>query len=111
MGPFSPIALSTTRLLAGVASANLLLRGLGQLILTAPVTNTAIIYIEFGPTNVTAAIIPVAAGPILGGIPLLPGAVIEITVPSGQRGLIGNYLAYIAGAAAQDLLVTEGGDV
>lgn len=110
MGPFSPAVTPTTVVTVGVASANIAVDAGRQVILTAPATNTDIVYVEFGETNAVAAVVPIAGGAV-GGFPLLPGSMIELTVPSGQYALIGNFLAHISLTAAQRLFITEGGDV
>lgn len=118
MGPFAPKRLPTTRVTVGVASANVAVVPGRQVILSAPIGNADIVYVEFGETNAVAAVVPVAGG-AKGGTPIFPGNQIELTVPSGQTevtqanpgGFVGNFLAYISGTAAQSLLITEGGDV
>lgn len=110
MNPFCPSPVGTKKITVGVASANIAVTAGRQAVLSSPISNTDIIHVEFGATNVIAAVIPVAGG-AQGGTPILPGGQIEISVPSGQFGIIGNFLAYISGTAAQTLLYTEGGDV
>lgn len=110
MAPFIPGSSSTTRVTAGVASANVAVVAGRQMILSAPIGNSDIVYVEFGASNAIAAVVPVAAG-AKGGMPILPGSMIEITVPAGQAGFVNaTHMAYISGTAAQDLLLTEGND-
>lgn len=114
MGPFSPGAVATSRVTVGVASANIACVAGRQVILTAPATNADVVYVEFGPTSAVLAVVPVA-GAAKGGTPLLPGAMIELSIPAGANSavtpLIGNFLAYISLTAGQSLWITEGADV
>ena len=78
MGPFAPVGVGTTKVTVGLASANIAVTPGRQIILSCPLANSDICYVEFGPTNAVAAAIPVAGG-AKGGLPLLPGSQIEIT--------------------------------
>ncbi len=98
---------ATGTMTAGATSANAAIPteggGMEVEVYNADSTNDA--YVEFGPDNTVQAVVPLAAGPVLGSMPIPAGAKrpVLLTMPPGTK-----YWAVIAPAGSPKVYLTRG---